>query len=92
MIGLQNKGGTSAFAIFEEFKGETIDVEIKPLIDTLELLKAMKKVGFETIRVGIANSEKLVLLMNKENTMGYIMTGLTENKNMFSIGEEGKRK
>ena len=89
MIGLKNKDNTSAFAIFEKFEGETIDVEIKPLIDALELLKAMKKAGFESIRVGIEQSKKLVLLLNEENTMGYIMVGLAENKNMFDYKGKG---
>jgi len=37
--------------------------------------------------VGIKHSKALVLLMNNENTMGYIMTGLTENENMFQLSD-----
>lgn len=73
-----------AFAEVEEFHGHVVSVSVDELLKMMEILKALKKGGFETVRVGVEairavdGAGMLCFFLTKDNKFAYILAGCVD--------------
>jgi len=73
---LKDDAKIKAFTEVEEFDGQVVQVDVGELLKMMEILKALKKGGFETIRIGVKSGEPLYFFLTKDNRFAYVLAPL----------------